>query len=92
MGWLGDLLIIEPGAQEAGDSSLGVVTIMAARARDRGRSDTGSSSFCLEVTHVNSTHISLATANYRAMPNAKGQRSPLLPRAQENQNLYSQLS
>lgn len=91
MGWLGALLIIEPGAQEAGDSSLGVVTVMAIRARDRGRSDTGSSSFCLEVTHVNSTHISLATANYRAMP-VQGAKESLLPRAQENQNLYGQLS
>lgn len=27
----------------------------------------------LEVTHVNSTHISLAKASYRATPNVKGE-------------------
>lgn len=48
---------------------------------------------CLEVTQANSTHISSAKASYRTMPNAKGQRSPLLPCVEkENQHLHHQLS
>lgn len=43
----------------------------------------------LEVIHANSTHMSLAKANYRAMPNAKGQRSPLLPCRRRKTSIFT---
>lgn len=46
----------------------------------------------LEVIHANSTHMSLAKASYRAMPDAKEQRSPLLPCQRRRTSIFTNSS
>lgn len=86
VGRLGALLILASGAQVAGGPS-----VVAAGARDGGGLDTGSSCFCLEVIHINSSLFhwpEQVTVPGRTLRRQKG---PLLPSAQrENQNLNGQ--
>lgn len=48
----------------------------AGRKVSSGKLFTGSSNFCLEITHVISAHISLTKVNPMAVPNYKGHTSP----------------